>query len=323
MAVLSVKKDWKGLGANFSKEDASAPVKYTVLFDNADDPICRPILAKKAVDPVDGTVRIPPLWSRHPSPDAPYLFVSNIAPDAIGPFFYEVRVTYSTLPVIGGDRQPNPGASPLDQPWKIRWGFVSQNEQIDRDINGKPLHNSAGELFDPPLQRDKKDLALWVQRPMAWNVFSAIEANSYIDAINTDWFLSIFAPGLVLCVDYGGEAAYAADLVYWMVNYEFHMREDGWKYRVEDAGYRYWNKIKHKYEPIVHLPFKAGTSEIKIGTVAYDEADKSKGIRVAMPWPLNTDGDALNEDYLHNPDNPLHWCEFDVLKQLPFSVLGF
>ena len=296
MAVLSVKEDWRELGADFGKEEASTTRKFTVLFDTGDNPVDRPGIAALASG-------IPHIWETHPN--SPWLFVSSIRTKAIGPLFYGVIVSYSTLPLLRRESNYDPTAGPLDQPWEVEWGSCVSNEQIDRDINGNPLTNSAKELFDPPLSRDKRDLILKIQRNEA--SYNPLLASSYFDAINSDIFLEVFGPEQVKCNDWVGKRARSASLFYWVVNYEFQMRADTWKQRVLDAGYREWNLTA---SPAKYIPI----------TITDDETGKQVAVR--EPWPLMECGVAFPEQHVYD-GGALHWCEFDIYQKKLFSILGF
>lgn len=46
----------------------------------------------------------------------------------------------------------------MEKPWAAEWEFVTTNEPIDRDIHGRPIFNSAGESYDPPITREVSEL---------------------------------------------------------------------------------------------------------------------------------------------------------------------
>jgi len=289
MPVIDVKESWEGLEADIGREDAWAQRQFTVQFDTADDPLARPFLA---VEANVGDVRIPNVWERHPLKN--WLFVRNKTPRKLGPLLFEVTVNYTTHSFLGKDQSFEPTADPLSQPWDIEWGFAMSNEPIDRDIYEKPITNSAGEPFDPPITRDFADLILRIHRNQA--AFNTAAAFIYKDAINSDWFWG-FAPKMVRCIDFSGRSARAADLFYWQVNYEFQIRRDGWKLKVFDAGYRQWNE--------------AGTDYVNI----QDE----EGNPVAQPWPLNANGRKLTAQQIYA--GYAYFRQFDIYSELPFSFL--
>jgi hypothetical protein len=311
MAVLSVKADWQEYGGDFDTEQASAHCKYTVQFDTADPPEQRQYLALNAND---GTTRVPNFWERHPH--APYLFVRGKIPKAIGPFYYEVMVSYSTLPMKGRESDYDPTKNPLEQPWDISWSFVARNEKIDTDIYGNPLTNSAKAGFDPPITKDFYDLVLQVRRNQA--TYDPLFAGNYIDSVNEDYWYCLglsFAPLTAKCVNFGGTWARSADLFYWIVNYEFHFRlgpwanelNDNvrWRLRLIDAGYRALEYISG--QPVNPPRY----SEIKIGT---------KQERLTEPWPLYN-GAALSEDNVKAGE--VYFKTFEINAKRVFSVLGF
>ncbi len=290
MAVIDVKESWEGLEADLGREEASAQRLFTVQFDTADNPLARPFLALEAAV---GDVRIPNIWERHPIKN--WLFVRNKTPREKGPLLFEVTVTYTTLSFAGRDQNLDPTADPLSQPWEIEWTFAMSNEPIDDDIYNRPITNSAGESFDPPITRDFADLVLRIRRNEA--VFSPGRAYLYKDTINSDWIWG-FAPGSVRCVDFSGRSVRAADLFYWQVNYEFQIRRDGWRRRCFDAGYRQLNAAGDDYENIK------------------DENEDP----VAQPWALNGQGRKLSASAIQS--GIAYFRFFNIYRAIPFSFLG-
>jgi len=296
MAIIDVKEDWRGLGAEIDTEGATAPRIFTVKFDAADSPIQRPFLAQNAAG-------IPTLNSAHPY--KPWLYVKNKNVESIGPFDFEVTVNYTTRSTTGGQEgeMQDPTESPLEAPWIVEWDFVMSNEPIDTDIDGKPIINSAGESFDPPITKDFHDLLLRIQRNEA--TFNPIIANDYKGAINSDWFWG-FAPGLVKCVQFTARTAIRGTFWYWQVRYAFQMRKDGWQRRIIDEGYR----------------TKTGelTSEGRAKYKNITDDGTPEGDPVSQPVQLNGEGAELPQSAIDA--GSIAFLYFNLNKSLPFSVLG-
>jgi len=292
MAIISVKEDWRGLGAEADTEGAVATRIFTVKFDGSNAPPQRPILAPIAAG-------IPALNSIHPH--QPWLHVKNKTVESIGPFDFQVTVNYSARPTIGGRQGENldPTANPLEAPWIVEWDFVTSNEPIDTDIDGLPIVNSAGASFDPPITDDFHDLLLRIQRNEA--AFDPERANSYKNAINSDWFWDL-APSRVKCVQFTARTAISGTFWYWQVRYAFQIREEGWDRRVLDRGYRQYNETTEKYE---HIQI---------------EDETGNKINVTEPWPLDGQGHAISQSNVRA--GVAEFLYFKLNKSLPFSVLG-
>jgi len=189
--------------------------------------------------------------------------------------------------------------SPLADPWIVEWDFVTSNEPIDTDIDGKPITNSAGESFDPAITKDFHDLLLRIQRNEA--AFNPIVADNYEDAISSDYFWG-FEPGKVKCVQFTGKTAVRGQFWYWQVRYAFQIRKEGWQRRLLDQGFRQYNETTEKYE---HIQI---------------EDETGNKINVTEPWPLDGHGHALSQSDVRA--GVAEFLYFELDKSLPFSVLG-
>jgi hypothetical protein len=309
MAVLSVKEDWRELAANLGPEEATAPRKFTVLFDNVGEsanPINRPFLAQTAND---GTTKIPSPWEPHPY--KPWLFVRNIEPKAVGPFLFEVYVYYATIPLQKRETNYDPTISPLDQPWEVEWSFAEREQQIDKDVNGKPIVNSAKESFDPAITTPVADLILRITRPQSF--YDPIFAAQYINCTNSDNFKILgltFEPGVAKINNFGDRWARAAGLFYHLVNYEFQFR------------YGWWNEQTKLYEKWLLSLYDAGyIQNTGSAEVPKYENIKINGERPSEPWPLDGAGHALTDK--QKRDGVCYFLTFQNLRSRPFSALGF
>lgn len=147
-----------------------------------------------------------------------------------------VDVTYSNLEARPDIRDRDP----LNRSRRtIRWAFQNTQEPTHIDYLGKAITNSAGELFDPPFERD-------VTRPIAFieELRVNIEAKliDYDNKINSDTFdldglqigpHSAKFQGLTI------ENAYEAGQALNLVRYELHFRfaPPNWDVAPVDIGY--------------------------------------------------------------------------------------
>jgi hypothetical protein len=151
------------------------------------------------------------------------------------------------------------------------------------------------ETFDPPLTEDFEDLVLRISRNEP--AFNYIQAAQYKGAVNQDVFHG-FDAGTVKCVVYEGKLARAAGLAYWQVNYEFHVRPDGWARRVLDSGYR----------------IRTGTASD--GTPTFEILKDDDGNPLSQPVLLDGNGARLAEW-----SNPVY-LTYNTKAIKPFSVFG-
>lgn len=296
MAVTKVSED-RNREASLSHNDKRTTRLFQVTFNTADDPKLRPLLALTASD---GTTSIPKMYSQHPGDS--WLYVKNIISRTKGPFDYDVTVEYGWPETSLSEGEPY--GNPLEQEPEVSWSFETSDEPIDRDIYGKPITNSAGHSFDPPITRRVSDLVLHYKRNQAG--YNPIFAANYIDHVNSDNFLG-FSPGFAYCNVFSGERQRAAGLIYWTIIIEIKFRLQtvsginyGWLRRILDEGF-----MK-----------KTGTNQD--GTPIWERIKDYNNETVIEKVKLNGNGDIL-------PDpNGLagYWLAFEVYPMAPFSLLG-
>ena len=318
MAVTKVTGDWEHqtvreevvVGQNQQPRIVlTTGCAFEVVFDNADAPALRPLLARIADD---GTTKVPFIWQSHPYDE--FLFVKSKSVEAVGPFHFRVMVDYDcTL-----DITTQTPITPLLQPPEVSWTFAGSNEQIDTDVDGYPITNSAGESFDPPITKDHSDLVLRYTRNE--QTFDKSVAADYKDAVNSDVFLG-FGAGHVLCTMFEASQMRAAALTYYRVRYEFRVRYDevktrdtngdiqtqvfGWAKRIRDEGFREW----------------IGTNPD--GSPKYRAITDENGQKISQPHLLDGIGFKLSDAAIKNPPLPeLCFFKFALNKERLFSALN-
>lgn len=289
MSVIKVTKSWES-DLQDGLDNRVISVFYQVTFDNADEPSTRPLLASSAYD---GTTRIPRKYEKYPSGDR-WLYVKNKVVRTKGPFDYEVEVQYG-WPDISQNSEGEPSANPLEQEPEVSWTFDVTEEQIDRDINGEPLVNSASHSFDPPITEKFPTLVFHYRRNQRG--YDAVFAESYFNRVNSDWFLG-FGPGLCLLTVFDGVRNRAAGLIYWTVTIEIKIRKDGWRRRILDEGYMKKTGINSD------------------GTIKEERIKDSNAETVTEKTLLDGHGNVLKSGA------PAYWHLFETKYSAPFSGLG-
>lgn len=159
----------------------------------------------------------------------------------LSPDLWEVRVTYQHPSLaVGGGVPPVVDNGEIT----VQWIQRRQSYEIDRDVNGNPITNSAGEPFSNPPQAEKTEYGIVIKK---WETgYTPQTANAYIDHVNaTTWNLfagtpnALFVtPGVALCTRFGPEQEFAPADAKLLISYEFLFAFDGWKTRNLDSGYR-------------------------------------------------------------------------------------
>ncbi len=224
MTVINATEDTRNNPATWSVSGLSFSgtlIREFVLDFRSDTlPVNMPVEAIDALG-LYGDVILPDMWDVHPA--APFAVVTNKVERSETALSRKLTVTYTRFP------------NPFDEEPKISWGFASSSEPIDLDIDGQPIVNSAGESFDPPLNKDVDDLVYRFE--VARESFDENQAARYMNAINSDgWFG--FEPFTARMKSFNGTQARVGGVFYWNVIYEVHIRFDGWPRRIVDEGFR-------------------------------------------------------------------------------------
>ena len=227
MSVVNVKAEWSTAAAPIDlASGSSATLSWTVLLDGRDSVERAAIIARQAPG-------IPRVGQRHPAD--PTAICRSVDPKPISPAFW--RVTASYYSPAGGTGKDGEPLNPLDQPPEIHWGFEQIVQQVDTDIDGKAIVNSAGEAFDPPPEMPFRRPVLSVTRNE--RKFPGALARAYAGgrgAVNSGTFYG-WPPKTALCRNISGDDQRAGDVIYSRVTYEIAFDGDGWQPKYLDVGF--------------------------------------------------------------------------------------
>ena len=273
MEVTSITETWGnrsgGIGEDFER-------KYTRSFQAVtDDPRVGPLQ-------VMADARLPRLYTFYVGPNGELdtgAFVTSVRPqqDAENPQVWEVTVEYGTRSGVpgtqgGSDGVPRGGTlggtgtdqghgrfdgasarvdNPLRRPYDLSFDFITEKE-VARVItvagfDGLPVQNSAGDAFDPPVERDLHIQVLKVTANMG--SFDPVLAYDYLGRVNDGPYLG-FAARRVLLAVYRADRAYESGFLFWKVYHEFHFHPVDWDLRVLDQGYRKLPRVNGKLQTI-------------------------------------------------------------------------
>jgi hypothetical protein len=176
---------------------------------------------------------IPAIGDEHPveSTIVAHRITSQMETD---PLIYLVSVEYAT------PTEFSPAPNPLDDRVQIRWSHQTYTEPVINDRNGAAAVNSAGDWFDPGIEREKHILILNVARNEAF--FNPATAEAYVDTVNSD--VTTIA-GLPITARQGKIMEYSAERLerngheYWAVIYRLEFKGDTWDSKKLDQGLHY------------------------------------------------------------------------------------
>jgi hypothetical protein len=294
MAILSITEEWSGRTGGDDINESRHIRRFRVIFDNADAPENRPLIALYGGTDPEGHA-VPSGFSAHEF--NAWLIVVRRSYTALSPCVFDFEIEYSNRPGRSDfDSAAEAFVNPLDQPWDIEWFTSTISDRIDEDIHGNPIVNVNREPPDPPLQEEFACEGVRVGTAVSfWNhQFMA----QYINAINSDYFWG-YPPGQALCTQVGARRMRQGWLFYWAANCEILFNPLGWKRRVMQMGYRCRDWVS---EP---------GYDSKMTSARDDD-----GNLVSQPVLLDDLGFKLVEGY------PAKWLIFETKRSLPFSGLG-
>ncbi|MEM9019935.1 MAG: hypothetical protein AAGC44_05170 [Planctomycetota bacterium] len=146
MSVIEVREHYMSRSASKSKDTDKSVRLWKVLFD---DNTGTPELALVGND---GNRTVPAYGAALPG--NPNKLVTNLdaKPSRDSRRLFLVTVTYETINTESGSGGGGAQApDPLNRPPDIAWGSNTYERVLEKDINGNPIVNSAGDPFDPPL----------------------------------------------------------------------------------------------------------------------------------------------------------------------------
>lgn len=143
--------------------------------------------------------------------------------------FWDVTISYATLdPQLCNE-------NPLENVPVVTTEFIQWDEPIDKDIDGKPILNSAGDPFDPGLTRERNRQIIRISRNEQEFDVGLLALQ---DTVNRDTFIG-FRKETVKCSPIHRSREFDPVVgVYWRVEYEFIFDPRGWKKEILDSGLR-------------------------------------------------------------------------------------
>ena len=260
--------------------------------------------------------------TRQPHPTRPFLRVNGRHARKLGPINWEVVVDYQS---IQGGQGNN---SPLDAPPQIEWTTATTEEEIDEDIEGKPICTVNGEPFDPPIRSPRSDLVLRVTRNLP--DFNPGLIRFYTDTVNEDEVLGQ-PPGTARIRHLAAVTVTDNDFTYARATIEIHFRRG--KPRTTDEK-AWWTRVRAQGF-FVRVPLPAGIGLAGQYTIARARDDNKQLVtkpvlHYVKETTVTENGASVvkkpGERIKADPNDPwpiAHWYEFQHLESKPFGPLGF
>lgn len=169
--------------------------------------------------------------------------------------------------------------NPLDQPPRFRFACTRGSKILDKDTDGEQITNSAGDAYDPPVERNTTSVVLIVNRNELAPDFPTVLG--WCDKINeSDWNTFPARTLLIAPINLPArEYDQNADQLYYPMEYQFEYNPDTWDKMVLDAGTR-------EFDPNTSPP---GLKDILIQGQPATEACLLNGSGRYLPPPVAKD----------------------------------
>jgi len=248
-----------------------------------------------------------------------------------GPALYHVLWHYKPREQLSPGEEQNGG---VDRRPIFEWEPNLSEEQADRTATKKPIVNSVGDVFDPPLSKLVPSMFLNFTRwESAYDVQVAMRymgtKNSNRLSIHTLAGDLLILPGQMLCHSIRPAQPYRSTTRTVPVTYRFEFRET-FKRRVLNTGFNAW--YRHGTRPIALGRICNAAGEPITGPVRLDKEGKpiNTKLKVLVQGTSKTTANpeaapaqnlpALDFDPDSGPDAV--WILFDMIPDADFSGLG-
>lgn len=303
----SVKRKFEGIDASRDYSSDSFTDVYIVVMDSSHEHPWYAIAAD------DGTTAIPSVGSAHPDLDKQHMRVRTVRPRAVGGSkkHFEVEVEYSsrvsraaiTFASTDGTT-PQYFENPLNRPYQVTFGHTYEDVamEVDRSVPARPVVNTVGQAFDPPIMTRRVIQIMSVSRTEGL-IYPLID-RQVLDCINsTDWSVSptLSFPARTVRVE-SIESSDAYDgTAYWNRRYEFHISDEPWNptYVLNQGFYERRDNGDDGFSLVLA---RDGDGEGMVFPVNLDEEGKV----IPPPPPFSSTN--------------THYVEFNKYKEIDFNV---
>lgn len=202
--LFTAHRSWRGNLGSESPDGIKGSSEVTEEWNvSSSFPTSSPVV--KALAP------IPRMGYGHP--DNPFLQVRRVSIDVRSPIYFICRITYRAESIDG--------ENPLDEPPDISISSISSTEEIDSDIDGKPILTPNGEPITG-LTEVIPDMQVTVSRNLAtfnpWSIFV------YMNKVSSDTFLN-FPAGVIKVMDVRARNIFTEDFEYWNASVTVQSRQ--------------------------------------------------------------------------------------------------
>jgi hypothetical protein len=228
-----------------------------------------------------------------PHPQNPILRARRRVATQSGPLYFQVTIGYEALTSDPND----PSQNPLAQPAVRSFTSVTQEVEIDEDINGNPIETVNGEPL-VGVTRPFTDLVMTVSKNLP--SFNPASISTFMNKVNSQpW--GGFPAGTVRIMDIQAQNQFGEDFEFWSVTISFQVRRGYGS--VTDAR-AWWHRCAHQ------------GYIVDDGSGDLIHALTDDGLTVAQPVMIDqSTGQQL-------PAGTGSYIEFQVLETIDFNTLN-
>lgn len=230
MAVVAMREIWPGRGGDSEGADATTAVRrFRITTNNKHD----------TEQHIKASGWLPERYS--PLPENIFLTLRRISLENIRetPLVWEAELLYSSEPINQEREERESQPNPLLRPARRVWRTTQYRQAVEQDRDGKAVLNSAGDLPDPPPEKDASYWSVTIRKNVAVVPAFLVE---YDNPINKS---SITIGGLEVLALKGklqdiniGEEQIENGYSFVELSYTIQFRKQGWKGSFPDNGLR-------------------------------------------------------------------------------------
>jgi len=301
VSVVSFNEIWNDRGADSGgADDTSINRQWRVVTDNkADD-------ANYIINHGLTHNILPNLYFPHPTNIAATARRIRAESQSETPLHWIVTVVYSTAPLKAEEKEKEDNKTPTNRKAKYQWTTNLFRESVEKDIDGNAILNSAGDGFDPPIERDASNWVVTITK----NILSApswlLEYNNTPindSEITIDGVVIEEKTARLATINIGDEQI-ENGTTFRVLTMQIEIKSGGWDVDVLDQGFRYLK------EP------EGGGDKVLTEILVKD--DNKEMVKPSTPQLLDGEGGLLPTPV--DPDDA-EFMTFSIYKAKDFSML--
>lgn len=240
-----------------------------------------------------------------PLPSNAYLTARRLRADSQTetPLHWIVTANYSSAPVSSEEKDKEQNPEPLNRKAKFRWSTNLYREAVEKDIDDNAILNSAGDYFDPPIERDRSNWVLTVTRNVTavpiwlldYNNCPINESSFTVDGVTVEE-----KKARLTTIDIGEEQI-ENNVKYRVLTMQIEFKKEGWTAKILDQGLRKRTDLAGGWKQ-VHIEVENDNGELS---------------KVTSPVMLDGEGGVLDQP---SPDTAV-FLDYELYEAKDFSVL--